>query len=107
MLPEWYFELVFTKENLSCFWWDLDIWILIEIQAHKYSSKTGLKHLKRVDFLHGSENVVLWFVHVNMTSRSCLAGKVFRDVIQAFLIEMDSTHGNTAPRILRSLYSMM
>ena len=74
---------------------DLDVWLFIElIQVHKYSSETGLKHLKWEDFLHGSENLVLWFVHVNMTSRSCQAGKVFRDVLQTFLIETDSTHSN-------------
>ena len=44
------------------------------------SSKKCLKYLQRVDFPHSVENIVLWFVHVHVTSWRCLAGEYTSDV---------------------------
>ena len=44
------------------------------------SSKKCLKYLQRVDFPHLVENIVLWFVHVHVTSWRCLAGEYTSDV---------------------------
>ena len=47
------------------------------------SSKKCLKYLQRVDFPHLVENIVLWFVHVHVTSWRCLAGEYTSDVCLA------------------------